>query len=180
MFNMMDVLYEEQVFWALIVMAVLAAIAARHWSAAFITPIQEKLKESGEQLAKLQKVSENLGHTLHNFEDKMQKQVGSFESAVSHLSCDVGKVRREATDLGSHVNNLEAKADVTAQKIDAIKRQLDDEACELKRIDDQIKDSMGKADSNARQIDHLEHEVHVLGHELSGPPKWIRLDRHAH
>jgi peptidoglycan hydrolase CwlO-like protein len=171
---------DEEAMWFLVLMVVLAGFAARYWSNVFVSPIQEKLKESGEQFAKLQKVSENLGHTIHNFEDKMQKQLGSFESAVSHLSCDVGKVRRETQDLEKHVNNLEAKADVTAAKIDAIKHQLDDEVCELKRIDDQIKDSMGKVDSNARQIDHLEHEVHYLGHELSGPPKWVRLDRHAH
>ena len=180
MFNMMDVFYEEQILWALIVMIVLTALASRYWSHTFISPIQEKLKEHGEQIAKLHKVSENLGHTVHSFEGKVQKQLDSVECAVSHLGGDVGKVRREASDLEKHVNNLEAKADVTATKIDAVKQQVDEDVCELKRIDDQIKDGMGRVNNHARQIDHLEHEVHYLEHELISPPKWLRLDRHPH
>ncbi len=165
MFDLIDVFYESPVLWALIVLIVLTGLASRYWSQAFIFPIQVKLKENGEQITKLHTVFENFGHTIHNFDGKMRKQLESVESKVSHLSADLGEARREAHDIVKHVDSLEAKTVAAAAKVDAIKNQVDEEACELKRIDDEIRGSMGMVNSTDRQIDHLEHEIHCLDYQ---------------
>jgi hypothetical protein len=121
-----------------------------------------KLRESGEQITKLHTVFENLGHTIHSVEGKMRKQLESVESKVSYLSVDLGEARREAHDIVKHVDSLEAKTVAAATDADAIKNRVDEAACALKRIDDEIKDNMGMVNSTDRQIDHVEREVHCL------------------
>lgn len=168
-------LFNESLFLALIVMAALTVIASRFWRNPLTSSVKIKLKESEAQVAKLQKTAENLGRSIQNLESKMQKQLEAVEGKVAHISSDVGVAKREAHDIEKHVGTLEAKADVAVSKADAIKHQVEAEAGELKRIDDQIKDSMGKVKANAQHIKYLEDEVHDLERELSIPPVKVRV-----
>jgi chromosome segregation ATPase len=165
MFEIVQILNDPLV-WILIAMIGLTYIASTYWSYPLAVSIQEKLKESGEQVVKLQKVSEVLGNTIHDLEGKLQKQLDAVEGKVAHLTGDVGEVKREAHVIENHIGSLEVKTDVTVTKVDDIKHQIDLEAGELKRIEDQIKDSLGKVKNNTLHIQYLEDEVHGLERKL--------------
>jgi chromosome segregation ATPase len=172
-------LFNESLFLVLILMLVLTGIATRFWRNPLPSSLRVKLSESEAHVAKLQKLSEGLGRTIQNLETKMQKQLDAVESKVASLSSDVGAAIRETHDIEKHVGSLEAKTDVASTKVEAIKHQVDAEVGELKRIDDQIKDNMGKGKTNALHIQYLEDEVHGLERELSIPPIRVRRDRHV-
>jgi chromosome segregation ATPase len=168
----------EPLLWLMIVLTVFTGVAVRYWSNPLTEMVQEKLKSSDEQIAKLQKLSESLALTVHDLETRLQKQFDAVESKVTHLTGDVGNVIRETHDLDKHVGTLEVKADAAASKVDTIMHHVDVEVGELKRIDDQVKDSLGKVKTNAHHIQYLEDEVRSLVRELHVAPIRTRRDRH--
>jgi chromosome segregation ATPase len=169
----------EPIVWLMIVVTVLTVFVARYWSHPVTASVQQKLREAEDQVAKLQKAAEVFGRTVREIEAKFEKQIETISGKVAHLSGDVGEVRREAHDIDKHVDSLEMKTDVAATKVEAVKHQVDVEVGELKRIDDQVKDSLGKVKTNALHIQYLEDEVRGLARELSIVPVRARRDRHV-
>jgi chromosome segregation ATPase len=175
---MLEVL-SEPVVWLMIVITVLTVFVARYWSNPITASVQIKLREAEEQVSKLQKAAESFGRTFRDMDAKFEKQLEGISGKVAHLSGDVGDVRREAHDIDKHVDSLEVKTDVAATKVDAVMHQVDVEVSELKRIDDQVKDNLGKVKTNTLHIQYLEDEVRGLARELSVAPIRARRDRHV-
>ena len=172
-------LFNETLVLMLILMVILTGLGVRYWRNPLASSVHMKLKESEAQVAKLQKTSEHLTRTIQQLEVTFQKQFETVEGKVTRLGTDVGAVRKEAHDVDTHVGSLAAKTDVALTKVDAIKTQVEAEVSELKRIDDQVKDSLGKVKSNALQIRYLEDEVHGLERELAMPQVRVRREHHA-
>jgi outer membrane protein OmpA-like peptidoglycan-associated protein/uncharacterized protein YoxC len=143
--------------WGVIAMTILSGLAIGYWRTA--RSIKETLKKSGEQVASLHTVFENLRHASHTLEGKMQR-LESMESNVARLSGAVDTARREAHDVEKHVDSLATKSDIAATEVAAIKHRVDTGDADLKRIDDQIKDTTDRGDRAARHIKRLEHDVH--------------------
>lgn len=150
----------ERAMWALIATVVLIALAFMFWNSA--RTIREKLRESREQVARLEMTAETLKQTIHDLEGRQQTQLEAIESALSQLRASVAEAQRETQDVEKHVGALETKTDVSVATVDTIKHQVDVDVGELRRIDEQVKTSIGRIDRNARHIDRLEVEVHSL------------------
>ncbi len=150
----------ERVIWTLIVLAVLVGLTVWYW--ATTRSIKQRLKASREHVARLEKVSDSLKHTVRDLEDKLQKQLASIEATITQLGGTVGEAQRETHDVEKHIDVLETKTEVAATAVDTIKHQVDMDVGELKRIDEQVKNSISRIDRNARHIDRLEIEVHTL------------------
>jgi chromosome segregation ATPase len=175
---MLEVL-SEPVVWLMIVITFLTVFVARYWSNPVTASVQQKLREAEDQVTKLQKAAESFSRTVRDIEAKFEKQLEVVSNKVAHLSGDVGEVRRETHDIDKHVDSLEAKTEVAASKVDAVMHQVDVEVSELKRIDDQVKDNLGKVKTNTLHIQYLEDEVRGLARELSVIPVRTRRDRHV-
>lgn len=147
--------------WGLIGMVLVAGFAARYWMS--VRSFYDNLAQGRERVIKLDKTLESLGLCVHELSDKMQRKFASVETGVATLSVAVGTARREAHDVEKHAGKLDTKSAVATAKAYAIRRQVDMEVGELKRISDQVNSTLSNLDRNTRQIDHLEHEVHNLG-----------------
>jgi methyl-accepting chemotaxis protein len=169
----------NELVWFLIVMVALVFIAAKYWTNPLTSSVREKLRQSEAQVTKLKKLSETMAQTIHDLDSKLQKQLESVEGKVTHLGTEVGEIRREARDIDKHVDTLETKTTVAVSKVQTILHQVDTDVGELKRMDDQIKDNIGKAKSNAIHIRDLEDEVRVIERELAVAPVRLRRDHHA-
>ena len=128
----------------------------------------DKLKKLGKQLGKIEKENAVLAQTIDDLKTDMQKRMDSVEKSLTLMTGTLGEVKRETGDIDKHVDELENKTEVAANKVESIKHQVDVDLGELRRIDDQIKDSVIRVDQTARQIEYVAHEVRDLEREVNG------------
>lgn len=157
---LLEVVLLERAMWALIAIAILAGLALGYWSAA--RSVNERQRANRAQVAKLERSAETFKSTIQDLEGNLQKQLTSLEGTIAQLGGTISAAQRETLDAEKHIDLLESKTESATLTLEAIKRQVDVDVGELKRIEDEVRNNANRINQNTRHIDRLEVEVHSL------------------
>lgn len=166
--------------FVIVLMVLIAFIAAWYWSKPNSGLARRwRLRGNEVQLVALKKPPENPNHMIADLDGKLSKQIDALNARLTQLGTDLSEIRRTTVGIDKHVDALESKSETVITKVDAVGHQVDMDVGELKRIDEHVKDSIGRAKGHALQIQNLEDEVRALERELSIPPPRMRRDHHT-